>query len=108
MFPVLTAYLSYILSGTTVNRFWYRCGTRLKGIFCEHKRHFPKDLIPFEPIAREGSHRCRGTLPSRSELAFLAISKSGGQTVVSRHSTSGMDDLVQDSCERVTTTFVKT
>ena len=29
-FPVLTAHLSYTLSGTTVNRFWYRCGTTLE------------------------------------------------------------------------------
>jgi hypothetical protein len=40
-FPVLTAHLSYILGGTTVNRFWYRCGTtlerddlRVKKLFC--------------------------------------------------------------------------
>ena len=70
-FPVLTAHLSYILSGTTVNRFWYRCGTTLEGAYFGGKETIsPKIPCPSTELRGKGRSAFKG-LGFRSAQVFL-------------------------------------
>jgi hypothetical protein len=70
-FPVLIAHVSYILSGTTVNRLWYHIGTTLDGAYFGGKETIsPKIPCPSAELREKGRSASKG-LGFRSAQVFL-------------------------------------
>jgi hypothetical protein len=57
MLRLVTAHLSYILSGTTVNRFWYRCSTTLERDILRAQTPFPEGFDTFRANCERRSAR---------------------------------------------------
>jgi hypothetical protein len=70
-FPVLTAHLSYILSGTTVNRLWYHIGTTLEGTYFGGKETISPKIPCLSAELREKGRSAFQGLGFRSAQVFL-------------------------------------
>jgi hypothetical protein len=77
-FPVLTAYGSCVLSGTTPNRLWYHCGTTLEsGSFVDKKGISRKFLYPSAELREISSRRRQRAW--NSKVRVRALNSGGGQ-----------------------------